>query len=243
MQTWLSKAEAFPTDGFYVLNYETRSPASWKSGQVRERDVNNLREVKVWMVNPESVKCSCEVWGHELKPAGVWFFFFPAILGASNEKACSNKVQSKQGSKFLQARKRHWSERIENVCQRVTVKDWSGNLNQLSWNDYMIAEAGKIDFFFLSTGVNELEVSENMTNELSKRGYSLTIGILEIEMYWVIDDRVQSRITGVDGWDGVEEQVIGDEEVKDLRGSVLVLHESCWIHTECRQNLEQGAVV
>lgn len=31
----------------------------------------------------------------------------------------------------------------------------------------MIAEAGKIDF--LSTGVNELEVSENMTNELSKR--------------------------------------------------------------------------
>lgn len=88
-----------------------------------------------------------------------------------------------------------------------------------------------------------MEVSENMTNELSKRGYSLTIGILEIEIYWVIDDRVQSRITGVDGWDGVKERVIGDEEVKDLRGSVLVLHGSCWIHTECRQNLEQGAMV
>lgn len=58
----------------------------------------------------------------------------------------------------------------------------------------------------------------------------MTIGILEIEIYWATDDRVQSRTTGVDGWDGVEEQVIGDEEVKDLRGSVLVLHGSCWIH-------------
>ena len=37
----------------------------------------------------------------------------------------------------------------------------------------------------LSTGVNELEVSENMTNELSKRDYLLTTGILEIEIYKV----------------------------------------------------------
>ena len=33
----------------------------------------------------------------------------------------------------------------------------------------MMAEAGKIDFF-LSIGINELEDSKNMTNELSKKG-------------------------------------------------------------------------
>lgn len=32
----------------------------------------------------------------------------------------------------------------------------------------MMAEAGKIDFF-LKYWINELEVSENMTNELSKK--------------------------------------------------------------------------
>lgn len=95
VQTWLSKAEAFPTDGFYVLNYETRSPASWKSGQVGERDVNNLREVKVWMVNPESVKCSCEVWGHELKPAGVWFFFQPSWVQVRESLFQQGSVQAR----------------------------------------------------------------------------------------------------------------------------------------------------
>lgn len=48
--------------------------------------------------------------------------------------------------------------------------------------------------------------------------------IWDLEGKTAIDDRVQSLTTRVDGWDGIEEHVIGDEEVKDLRGPMSVLH-------------------
>lgn len=46
----------------------------------------------------------------------------------------------------------------------------------------------------------------------------------DLEVKTVIDDKVQVFINGVDGCDEIEEQVVGEEEVRYLRGQVLVLH-------------------
>lgn len=135
------------------------------------------------MVNPESVKCSCEVWGHELKPAGVWFFFFfqpswvqvmrklvPTRFSPSKAPSFS-KQERDTGVRELKMFAKEWLLRIDQESQSV----------ELEWLHDCRSRKNRL--FFKVLGLMNWRSARIWQMSWVKEAAHWPLGYLEIEMY------------------------------------------------------------